>query len=152
LFCSDLLRLTSIIKCKIILCPIGLAPGHEDDKILREIANYSKDFIFVLPKNISEIMNLISNATAYIGTSLHGLITAQSYGVPFIPLRKRTEKIKAYCDTWFVEKDIDIIDFSELPKVEAILNNWNYKEMLKTTKAQKKKVYKNFESLLKYVN
>ncbi|WP_449034297.1 polysaccharide pyruvyl transferase family protein [Prevotella sp.] len=97
---SDLL--SSIAKeCKlhICLCPIGLAPGHSDNIPLKNIHEKISDFsTFISDPTIWDIMYLIKHARIYVGTSLHGTITAMSFNTAFIshgPL-----KLKNYIMTW----------------------------------------------------
>lgn len=85
----------------IVLCPIGTAAGHEDHIPL----SYLKEKLgginhFIDTPNVFEIMALIANAKLYIGTSLHGVITSMSYGIPYIGLNTRIDKLKGYLSTW----------------------------------------------------
>ncbi len=90
--------------CDIVLCPIGIALGHEDHVILEEI--HSKFFKnnqrvqLIKDVTIEKIMSLIANAYAYVGTSLHGVITAMSYNVPYIGLNPSQKKVVNYISTW----------------------------------------------------
>lgn len=85
----------------ICLCPIGTASGHSDDIALAKIYNLLKrkdNVLLVTFPNIYDIMWLIKHSALYVGTSLHGTITALSFGVPFVahgPL-----KLKNYLETW----------------------------------------------------
>ena len=38
-----------------------------------------------------------------MGTSLHGVITAQSFNVPFVGLNEKLMKVNAYTTTWIGE-------------------------------------------------
>lgn len=100
-------------RAKIILCPIGLAPGHEDHIILKKIHSLDKHFIYIQPKNIYDIMYLILKSSLYIGTSLHGAITAMSFNVPFVGLNKKITKLESYAQTW-IHSDYENIDFENL--------------------------------------
>jgi len=67
----------------IVLCPMGTASGHQDQAALRQIhAQLSCRNVLVHRPTIFEIMFILSRARLYIGTSLHGVITSMSYGVP----------------------------------------------------------------------
>jgi polysaccharide pyruvyl transferase WcaK-like protein len=48
-------------------------------------------------------MYLISNSKIFIGTSLHGIITAMSYMVPYIGVFKENRKIDEYLKTWGID-------------------------------------------------
>src|SRR5690606_27097 len=67
----------------ICLCPIGKALNHDDDEALQALQAVLKcPSTYFDAENIWDIMYLIANAKAYIGTSLHGAITSMSYAVP----------------------------------------------------------------------
>lgn len=86
---------------KIVLCPIGMALGHSDHIALQHIVRciYDKTFIHVVKSpNIFDIMWLIKHSQIYVGSSLHGVITAMSFNIPFVSYGGR--KQKAYIETW----------------------------------------------------
>jgi hypothetical protein len=91
---------------KIVLCPIGIAAGHDDDKALKNIheilteKSLTKQVVLIKNPTIWEIMFLIAKAKTYLGTSLHGCITAMSYGVPYIGLNPKISKLRFYLETW----------------------------------------------------
>lgn len=107
---SDLLSSTAKeYKFHICLCPIGLAPGHSDDvplmKIHEKILGLST---FIRNPTIWDIMYLIKHARIYVGTSLHGTITAMSYDTVFIshgPL-----KLKNYIMTWLDNREEHFVE------------------------------------------
>ena len=132
----------------VVLCPIGMAPNHEDHKILDKILSYSEEFMMIIPENVFEIMYMIAKSDVYVGTSLHGLITAQSFNVPFIPLNEKIGKMNAYCKTWTSSVCIGCTPFNEIFKMTTILNHWNFDEIKKDTINQKVKVYANFDKIL----
>lgn len=88
-------------KMGVCLCPIGTASGHSDDIALAKIHNLLKckdKALLVNSPNIYDIMWLIKHSALYVGTSLHGTITALSFEVPFVahgPI-----KLKNYLETW----------------------------------------------------
>ncbi|WP_299251622.1 polysaccharide pyruvyl transferase family protein [uncultured Lacinutrix sp.] len=127
-----------------ILCPIGLASLHEDDVELKKLEKFSDIFHLVYPKNIYDIMYLIAESDCYLGTSLHGLITAQSYNKPFIPLNKKIRKTDYYCKTWAEKVSSGCLDYNEIEKLSELIINWDFKGMNNKTVEQKKMVYNNF--------
>lgn len=103
--CSDiLLNIKNTYNKKIVLLPIGYALG--DLEILEKISNHHpNEFIFSKEHfTIFQTISLISNAAAYIGSSLHGLITATSYEIPSIVINNyNAVKIKGFLDK--IERD-----------------------------------------------
>lgn len=81
---------------KICLCPIGTALGHGDDVALGHISEKILDkesYVLVSNPNLFDIMWLIKHSQMYVGTSLHGVITAMSFGVPFVGYGSKKQKV-----------------------------------------------------------
>lgn len=146
---SDILNNTNL---DIILCPVGTAKGHEDHIILQKIEmelNNDRVIFYSNQPKLNEIAQLIANATIYIGTSLHGIITSMSYGVPYIALNPDQEKVVAYLETWSIDELKKVsntcefyADFKKLGSLENLS-----KEILQKTKTQKQQYY-SFVSLM----
>ncbi len=111
-------NLASMTGKKIILCPIGTALGHEDNVPLEQI--YEKmteeQTFLVKDPSIWDIMSLISRASLYIGSSLHGVITCMSFGIPYLSVGN-LNKVNSYISTWGID---------EL-KGDANFDNWDKK-------------------------
>ncbi|WP_371375751.1 polysaccharide pyruvyl transferase family protein [Thalassotalea aquiviva] len=86
---------------RILLLPIGYAAGHDDYELLLKlhklIPNIS-DIKYNL--NIWEIMYLIKHSECYIGTSLHGVITAMSFGIPHFGINPKVGKLDSFLKDW----------------------------------------------------
>lgn len=132
-----------------ILCsPIATAPGHEDDRILKEIVKLFSDCTYYEPRNIFETMFLIGNSAVYMGTSLHGAITAFSYGKCVIPLNKKVKKLDGYCHTWWNTITDGCVGFEDLEdSVESRISGWDYENSHELLKKQKALVYDNCEKM-----
>ncbi|PZX59759.1 polysaccharide pyruvyl transferase [Algoriphagus ratkowskyi] len=100
-------------KIDICLCPIGKALDHDDHEALQELGHLmSSPHTYFDADNIWDIMYLLANAKCYVGTSLHGAITAMSFAVPHVGLK--VEKLGAYLATWGVKENQHSVEFSEL--------------------------------------
>jgi len=100
-------------KTDICLCPIGKALDHDDHEALQEIGSLLEcPFTYFDADTIWDIMYLIANSKCYVGTSLHGAITAMSFAVPHVGLK--VEKLGAYLATWGVKDNQRSIEFSEI--------------------------------------
>lgn len=100
-------------KTALCLCPIGKALDHDDHEALHGLGNLLKSpFAYFDADTIWDIMYLIASSKCYIGTSLHGAITAMSYAVPHVGLK--VEKLSAYLGTWGVAGNRDAVEFSDL--------------------------------------
>ena len=129
----------------ICLCPIGTAPGHEDNVALKEIAKYMDPHIYILIEepNIWDIMWLIKSSCLYIGTSLHGTITSISYEVPFVA--HGPAKLKNYILTWGEEKGSLV--FAEENKLYELIT----KQLENPIIIDNKKQFDNIQQSLKHM-
>lgn len=94
----------------ILLLPIGRATGHEDHIVLEKL--YQKISADNLPiaiqnsEHVLHIMSSLAHAKAYIGTSLHGAITAYSFGHKVCAFStNEVKKLQGYLDAWLIESD-----------------------------------------------
>ncbi|MBQ8423478.1 MAG: polysaccharide pyruvyl transferase family protein [Coprobacter sp.] len=98
----QLAKLYSQTGLEICLCPIGTALGHNDDiglaMLQRELQKLNIPSTLITRPSIYDIMWLIKHSELYIGTSLHGVITAMSFGVPYCSFI--VEKVRQYISTW----------------------------------------------------
>lgn len=112
--CKIIEKIAEITKLNIVLCPIGTALGHEDHIALKRISKQLKvGHTFFTSPTLWDIMYLISSAQFYIGTSLHGVITAMSYNTPYVALQ-RSPKITDYLESWGIEELKSGANFSNL--------------------------------------
>lgn len=107
-------------KQKICLGVIARAIDHEDHIALAKIAKHLEpnSYLFYKTPNLWDIMWLIKNAKLYVGTSLHGAITAMSFGVPICA--HGPEKLKRYLADW--GDDIGEKSFVEENTLEQAIN------------------------------
>lgn len=83
------------------LVPLGYASGHEDDKALSALAErLGESTLFDRRGTLSSILSIFRGAEFYIGTSLHGTITAMAYGIPYFPFKKSIGKLGVYLESW----------------------------------------------------
>lgn len=101
--------------CRIILLPIGRASGHDDQKALFKVKSALRNQAILPESNtIYDSMWTISNSKIFIGTSLHGAITAMAYEVPHLALTLLDSKIPAYLDTWDIRDQRDCVPLADL--------------------------------------
>ena len=77
-------KIIELTKLPVFLLPINQC--HEDEIAVSKIRMICKKDLFQIqpPLQPAEIMSAISNAAFFIGTSLHGCLTAATYKVPFV--------------------------------------------------------------------
>lgn len=142
-------------KLSLILLPIGRAGMHEDHIPLRKIYEYCKNEVEVfLPKNntIFDTMSYIANAEIFLGTSLHGNITAISYGVKTVGLDSRVKKLKFFLEEYYIESypyaDNVFNIYDELVKSDSV----NVKDIIDSRNKSVKLVTAHFQQLLDILN
>lgn len=102
-------------QAKIALLPLGYASNHDDYVALKKIKKQIPNLVELIDGNtIYDMMYIIGSSVFFAGTSLHGNITAMSYGVPHIGLSMDRPKLQSYLSTWDVEGQDHCIDISKL--------------------------------------
>lgn len=106
----------------IILLPIGRAWGHRDQVPLKKINNLLKSNgwasrLFMPTNNtIYDTMYYISHSKLFMGTSLHGCITAISYGKKCIALDYRVNKLTEFLKEFSHENQLYSLKYGEIYK------------------------------------
>jgi len=110
---QQLKTLKALHGLELVLLPIGRAYRH-DDQVLLQAVQEGLNGSAILPtqNSIYDTMYLIANSSLFIGTSLHGHITAMAYRVPSIALSSVSDKLGNYLSTWYPN---DSCPFAELP-------------------------------------
>ncbi len=119
--CRYLDSIASYSNLKVILLPIGYASGHDDYELLRKINHRLRvkhDILYDL--SVWEILYVIKSSKLFIGTSLHGVITAMAYGIPHYGLNKKLTKLDNFLKTWSIYPFNKCYSFPDI--VEAIAN------------------------------
>lgn len=98
---------------QIVLCPIGTASHHMDQVALQDIHAILPACHYVVAPSVFDIAFLISKASLYIGSSLHGVITSMSYKTPFLSFGN--QKAYNYIKSWDeMNLDIHVCDISNI--------------------------------------
>jgi hypothetical protein len=71
---------------------VAFGPCHGDDRLAREVGSLMSVPVLIVdrPSGLKEIAALLAHSAGYVGSSLHGLITALSYGRPALAVAKRS--------------------------------------------------------------
>lgn len=85
--CLD--QIAAVLQARPILLSIGIC--HGDDDLSKSVANEmaSSPVIVDKHKSLISVAACISHSVAYYGSSMHGYITASSYGVPAVCVANR---------------------------------------------------------------
>lgn len=102
-FARELSKISQTFQLPIVFVAIGNASGHNDSVGINRVISFMADnavYDTYLEGNIFDLMSIIRNSSCYCGTSLHGLITGMSFGVPRVALLPKLKKQINYMDTW----------------------------------------------------
>lgn len=107
-----------------LLLPIGRYVGLDDHIALSNILAKLRTPAEIVSDEASiwEIMLAIAHAQLFLGTSLHGNVTAQSFAVPHLGLSDRPCKVDFYLGTWDLPEQAHCVHLSEVNEhVERVL-------------------------------
>ncbi len=121
---AEVLRQVNAQSGKAIMAfAIGRAAGHDDQVAARRLAARlgQKPWFGMVDADltVNEIMGLIAGSDAYIGTSLHGFITAFSFSTPRVGLLPHLGKLIGFRDAWDLPDMPVGVDFADIPSALA---------------------------------
>ena len=99
-----------------LLLPIGRYVGLDDQIALRGILNVIRTPAAIVSDQASiwEIMAVLASANLFVGTSLHGNVTSQSFAVPHIGLKyDKLSKLDHYLGSWDLPEQARCIELTE---------------------------------------
>jgi exopolysaccharide biosynthesis predicted pyruvyltransferase EpsI len=127
---EKLTALHAVNNQRILLLPIGYAAGHDDFYILNKVHKKTPQFTDIKTDlNVWEIMYLIKHADFYMGTSLHGAITAMSFGKPHFGINKAIQKLNAFLSDWSIAPFDHCYSVSDIETLPTIINQANEAEL-----------------------
>ncbi|WP_134091971.1 polysaccharide pyruvyl transferase family protein [Olivibacter sp. XZL3] len=130
----------------ICLCPIGKASNHNDDEALQLVFPHLKgEAQFFNEVTVWDIMYLIANARCYIGTSLHGAITAMSYAIPYVGIN--VKKLNSYLSTWGVERLKAVVPIEQLFTQYQIAIDVPKQDLLESKRRQFAAIEESFDRM-----
>lgn len=100
----QLLTLSAQSGLSILLTPIGRIHSFEDDVFLASLGTEMGDRVRVLPASatVYDTLYTLASARLFCGTSLHGIVTAMTYDVPFVALLTEDPKVRNNIESWEV--------------------------------------------------
>jgi hypothetical protein len=130
---NNLQKIYNKYKLQILLLPLGRASGHSDHLALKKIKrNIKVNTTLINNYTIYDIMYLIAKSEMFIGTSLHGNITAISYEVPNMGLGKNIIKLDQFLKTWNIINK-GCVDYKNMFNEFENIKNYD-KEIIKKKK------------------
>ena len=92
-------------------------------------------------------MMAIANSDLYIGTSLHGVITAMSFDVPYLGLDPSILKIPSYLRTWAPSALKQATAFSNICQAGEAALQVDRASLQQSLKDQKQRVKQSFQRI-----
>ena len=124
---DQLQQIADVTGRAIVLFRAGAAPWHDDIACYRRLTNRLSHGAVHIFNSLAlwDICALLAHSVAYCGTSLHGRIVANAFGVPALNLhnpRSASEKQLQYALSWPSPALPPLVDAKELAeKVVAVL-------------------------------
>ena len=132
---KNLTALHAVNNKQILLLPIGYAAGHDDFYILNKIHQKISHITDIkVELNVWEIMYLIKHSDFYMGTSLHGVITAMSFGRPHFGINEAIQKLDAFLADWSIPPFDHCYPVSDIEKIPNIISSINELELSNNAK------------------
>lgn len=102
-----------------ILLPIGRYAGLDDHIAMRELRQKIRTPCETISDQASifEIMLAVASSKVFVGTSLHGNVTAQSFAVPHLGLSDRPCKVDYYLNTWDLPEQSQCVPIENIAKM-----------------------------------
>lgn len=139
-------KVYSKTEIRVLLLPIGYATGHDDLDLLKTVNNKIPELTeLVYPLNVWEIMFCIKHSQCFYGTSLHGMITALSFGVPHYNINQNIRKVSAYLQDWSLPPFTAAV---KLREIETTVDTWSKRpELIEQGKILAELVIKNYKKM-----
>jgi len=132
----------------VVLLPIGFAPMHDDQVVLKKIFREFKNRVILMPEiNVYETLYTLKHSFYFIGTSLHGIVLSESFGIPYVLLTNKLRKLNNYLHDWNYIDPFYIDPSFIYSNFVSFLKNRDYlvKELMRVRTKHFKLVEKNFD-------
>lgn len=112
---SKLSRATGL---PVVPVAIGRMTGFSDDRFLAELSD-RVPCRTVRAEGLADVAYVLANARLFVGTSLHGVVTATTHGVRALPLATPDPKLGHNLDFWGIPGLERCVGLDELPALAA---------------------------------
>ena len=141
-----LAKLSSATGLPVVPVSIGRMTGFEDDRFLAGLA--ARVPCETVPaEGLADVVHVISNARLFVGTSLHGVLTAATWGVRALPLATPDPKLGYNLEYWDIPGLERCVGLEELPG----LAQRTVPPAEARIEELRRQVWRNFEALGKWL-
>ena len=110
---AQLSRYRERAGAEIVLLPLGYC--HADDRFLKRLCRESAGaFRYLGVRSIFDMLSVLAASDLFIGTSMHGNITALSYGIPHLFGPIRVDKAEGFLDMVDLSTDFKLSSWKEI--------------------------------------
>ena len=147
---NQLRRYQKASSVQVALLPVGLC--HGDQQFLRRIAEVSGGlFKYIDAPSVFDIISVIAASDVFVGTSLHGNITAFSFGIPHLFGPLPVDKIDGFLRIVDLPISLKIHSWKDLNEGLAMTVNLGREFFAQSACAAKEKVYLAVNELMETV-
>jgi Polysaccharide pyruvyl transferase len=137
--------------CEVILVPLG--PCHGDNQYLSQLAKESGNKLkYIQFDSIFDIITVLAACDIFLGTSLHGNITAFSFGIPHLIGPIDVAKCEGFLDIVGLPLDLKLKSWSEINHKLDIATNLEREFFATRASTAKTLVNKAFNLLLQAIS
>jgi polysaccharide pyruvyl transferase WcaK-like protein len=110
---AQLSRYRERTGAEIVLLPLGYC--HADDRFLKRLCRESAGaFRYLGVRSIFDMLSVLAASDLFIGTSMHGNITALSYGIPHLFGPIQVDKAEGFLDMVDLSTDFKLSSWQEI--------------------------------------
>jgi hypothetical protein len=148
---TQLTKIKAERNLEIVLLPIGYC--HDDDVILKEINDQSNNqFIYANVHSIYDMLSIITASSVFIGTSMHGNITAFSYGIPHLVAPINVDKMRGFLDVCNLSNNLLLDSWKEMAEKLDFLDTLERDYFSSRAIIAKDKIYKVTDNIFKLIS
>ena len=145
---DELKRYHERTKRPVVLLPIGHC--HGDAQFLQDLARRSGGLLkYADVYSVADILSVIAASDLFIGTSLHGNVTASSYGIPHLFGPLPVDKTAGFLDVMNLPAELLLRSWTEMNERIDFAIELGHEFFSKRAALGKAKVYRVVEEMLR---
>jgi hypothetical protein len=144
--CGQLLAYKQKTGCEVVLLPLGKC--HGDPEYLQGLAEISAGEFKYLPfESIFDLIAVLAACDIFVGTSMHGNITALSFGIPLLFGPIAVRKAEGFLDIVQLPPELKLKSWSELEQKLDLVTSFGGKFFADKAATAKQRVHQVFDQL-----
>jgi hypothetical protein len=145
---QQLTALKGKLGAEIVLLPMGYC--HGDDIFLQQLAARSSGSLTCInTHSIHAMISVIAVSKLFVGTSLHGNMSAFSFGIPHLFGPIAVDKVQGFLDIVGLGADFKLESWSQLADRQAVVMRFPPAHFITRAEAAKQAVHKTFRKMAK---